>query len=82
MPKTYLRPGLRMNLDYFLHLYPCKIDKDNQELLEIKSCSIKERENLSKQGGYEEVQEEDDSGNNPKSFDCKCKSTSNKKRAC
>ena len=62
-----------MNLDYFLHLYPCKIDKDNQELLEIKSSSIKEHENLSKQGGNEEAKEEDDSGNNPKSFDCTCK---------
>ena len=62
-----------MNLDHFLHLYPCKIDKDNQELLEIKSCSIKEHENLSKQGGNEETKEEDDSGNNPKSLDCTCK---------
>ena len=69
-----------MNLDHFLHLYPCKIDKDNQELLEIKSCSIKEHENLSKQGGDEEAKEEDDSGNNPKSLDCTCKSTANKKR--
>jgi len=71
-----------MNLDHFLHLYPCKIDKDNQELLEIKSCSIKEHENLSKQGGEEEAKEEDNSGNNPKSLDCTCKSTANRKRAC
>ena len=62
-----------MNLDYFVHLYPCNIDKDNHELLKIKSCSIKERENLSKEGGNEEAKEEDDSGNNPKSLDCKCK---------
>ena len=62
-----------MNLDHFLNLYLCKIDKDNQELLEIKSCSIKEHENLSKQGGDEEAKEEDDSGNNPKSHDCTCK---------
>ena len=62
-----------MNLDHFLHLYPCKIDKDNQELLEIKSCSIKEHENLSKQGGDEEAKEEDDSRNNPQSLDCTCK---------
>ena len=62
-----------MSLDHFLHLYPCKIYKDNQELLEIKSCSIKEHENLSKQGGDEEAKEEGDSGNNPKSFDCTCK---------
>ena len=62
-----------MNLDHFLHLYPCKIYKDKQELLEIKSCSIKEHENRSKQGGDEEAKEEDDSGNNPKSPDCTCK---------
>ena len=62
-----------MNLDYFVHLYPCKIGKDNQDLLKIESCSIKERENLSKQGGNEEAKEEHDSGNNPKSLDCKCK---------
>ena len=62
-----------MNLDYFVHLYPCKIDKDNQDLLKIKSCSIKERENLSKQGGNDEAKEEDDSGNNPKSLDSKSK---------
>ena len=63
-----------MNLDYFLHLYPCKIDKDNQDLLNIKSCSIKEREKLSKQGGDEDATEEGDSGTiNPKSFDCTCK---------
>ena len=68
-----------MNLDYFLHLYPCKIDKENQELLKIKSCSIKEHEKLSKQEGDEEAKEEDDSGNNPKSLDCTCKSTANKK---
>ena len=62
-----------MNLDYFLHLYPCKIDKDNQDLLKIKSCSIKEREKLSKQGGDEDATKEGDSGPNPKSFDCTCK---------
>ena len=63
-----------MNLDYFLHLYPCKIDKDNQDLLKIKSFSIKEREKLSKQGGDEDATEEGDSGTiNPKSFDCTCK---------
>lgn len=74
MPKTYVRLKVRMNLDYFLHLYPCKIDKDNQDLLEIKSCSIKEHEKLSKQGGDEEATEEGDSGTiNPKSFDCLCK---------
>ena len=74
MPKTYVRPKVRLNLDYFLHLYPCEIDKDNQDSLEIKSCSIKEREKLSKQGGDEEATEEGDSGTiNPKSFDCICK---------
>ena len=62
-----------MNLDHFLHLYPCKIDKDNQELLDIKSYSIKEHEKLSKQGGEEEAKEDNDSGNNPKSLDCTCK---------
>ena len=62
-----------MNLDHFLNLYPCKIDKDNQELLQIKSCSIKENENLSKQEGDEEAKEEDDSRNNPQSLDCTCK---------
>ena len=82
MPKTHVRPRLRMNLDYFLHLYPCKIDKDNQVLLEIKSCSSKEREKLSKQGGDKEATDEGDTGTNPKSFDCTCKSTSNKKLAC
>ena len=74
MPKTYVSPRLRMNFDYFLHLYPCKIDKDNQDLLKIRSCSIKEREKLSKQGGDEDATEEGDSGTiNPKSFDCTCK---------
>ncbi|XP_073232027.1 stress-induced-phosphoprotein 1-like [Porites lutea] len=46
------------------------IGKDNQELLKIKSCSIKEHEKLSKQEGDGEAKEEDDSGNNPKSLDC------------
>ena len=70
-----------MNLDYFLHLYPCKIDKDNQELLKIKSCSIKEHKKLSKQEGDEEAKEANRTiqENNPKSLDCTCKSTGNKK---
>ncbi|XP_073232029.1 stress-induced-phosphoprotein 1-like [Porites lutea] len=46
------------------------IYKDNQELLEIKTCSIKEREKVSKQGGYKEATDEGDSGTIPKSLDC------------
>ena len=46
---------------------------DNQELLEIKTFSIKEREKVSKQGGDKEATDEGGSGTNPKSLDCTCK---------
>ena len=62
-----------MNLDYFLHLYPCKIDKDNQDLLEIKICSVIEREKILAQEGDKAAKEEGDSRTNQKPLDCTCK---------
>ena len=62
-----------MNLDYFLHLYPCKIEKDNQDLLEIKSCSVIEREKILTEEGDKAAKEEGDSRTNQKSLDCTCK---------
>ena len=48
----------------FYALNSCKIDKDNQDLLEIKTCSVKEREKEGKEG---------DSRTNQTSLDRTCK---------
>ena len=63
----------------FLHLYSSKIDKENQDLLEIKSLSVVERETLLTQEGDKEARQEGDSRTNPKPFDCTCKLTPTKK---
>ena len=50
---------------YFLHLYSCKIEKDNKDLLKIKMI-------LTQEGG-KVAKEEGDSRTNQKSLDCTCK---------
>ncbi|KAM7447289.1 Tetratricopeptide repeat protein 4 [Porites harrisoni] len=45
------------------------IDKDNQDLLEIKTCSVKEREKILTQEGDKAAKEEGDSRTNQTSLD-------------
>ena len=71
--------GLECSLFQFLHLYSCKIDKENQDLLEIKSLSVVEHEKLLTQEGDKEAKQEGDSRTNPKPLDCTCKLTPTKK---
>ena len=71
--------GLECSLFQFLHLYSCKIDKENQDLLEIKSRSVVEREKLLTQEGDKEAKQGGDSGTNLKPLDSTSKLTPTKK---
>ena len=57
----------------FYVLNSCKIDKDNQDLLEIKTCSVKEREKILTQEGDKAAKEEGDLRTNQTSRDRTCK---------
>ena len=57
----------------FYALNSCKIDKDNQDLLEIKTCSVIEREKVLTQEGDKAAKEEGDSRTNQTSLDRTCK---------
>ena len=59
--------------DYFYSLNSCKIDKDNKDLLEIKTCSVIEGENILTQEGDKAAKEESDSRTNQTSLDCRSK---------
>ena len=63
----------KVNADYFLSLNSYKIDKDNKDLLEIKTCSVIEGENILTQEGDKEAKEEGDSQTNQTSLDCRSK---------
>ena len=71
--------GLECSLFQFLHLYSCKIDKENQDLLEIKSLSVVEREKLLTQEGDKEAKQGGDSRTNPKPLYSTSKLTPTKK---
>ena len=58
----------------FYALNSCKIDKDNQQdLLEIKTCSVIERGKVLTQEGDKAAKEEGDSRTNQTSLDRTCK---------
>lgn len=73
-------PGLEYILFQILHLNSCKINMKNQELLEIKKCSVVERETLLTLEGGKEAKQEGNSRTNPKPVDCTCKLTDKPKK--
>ena len=67
------QPDLWWKQIIFYSLNSCKIDKDNTELLEIKTCSVIEGENILTQEGDKAAKEEGDSRTNQTSLDCRSK---------
>ena len=65
--------GLEYILFKIIHLNSLKINMKNQDLLEIKKCSLEERETLLTLEGDKEAKLGGDSRTKPKHVDCTCK---------
>ena len=67
------QPSLWYKQIIFYPLNSCKIDKDNHDLLEIKTCSFIEGEHILTQEGDKPAKEESDPPTNPRPLDRTCK---------